>query len=145
MAWVVVVCLPPSEARSHVVAQHEARAEPFVLDLANRTAMQRIAPELADPEGQKFVELEVRRVENPKRLPLSFEVFYQDEAKARVRLGSFALFPPDNPGRFIVPTAGRLRAGGAIVVSLVVLREPGPDDRVRVTLDRITFRRLDTR
>jgi hypothetical protein len=136
LAWLGAAAGPAEER----APEASLRPRPYVIDLANRTVVRPIEPELAEPESQKFVELEVGAVENARRLPLSFEVFYRDEQQRKVRLGSFALFPPDNPGRFIVPTGGRVRRKGAIVVSLVVLRELRPDDRVRVVLERIAFR-----
>ena len=51
-----------------------------------------------------------------------------------------ALYPPDNPGTFLVATRGSIRPDGAIVVSMVVLDETEPSDQVQVTLKRIVFR-----
>ena len=150
MVWLAGACLSPDRpsaaaADRTVDADDGSRpgADPgprYEMDLANRTVVQRIGTEVADPASRRFVQFEVVRVENPRRLPLSFEVRYEDETGRRTWLGSFALFPPDNPGKFLVPTGGRLRAGGAVVVTMVVLQEPRPDDRVRVTLRRFSFR-----
>ena len=89
------------------------------------------------------VEIDIADVVNPKRIRLTFEVHYQRESGngEKLLLGSFALYPPDNPGKFIVATGGRLRSGGAIVLSMRVLDEVGPEDRVRVTVRQISFRR----
>lgn len=114
---------------------------PHELDLGNRTVRERIEPDVQDPERVKLVQFDVRSVENPERLPLSFEVFFESADAARTRLGTFALFPADKPGRFLVPTGGRLRQGGAVVVEMLVLQETGPDDRVRVVVERFTLRR----
>ena len=73
---------------------------------------------LAQSEGQRFVAVEVREVINPSRVPLTFEVAFRPVRGDPVRLGEFSLFPPDNPGRFIVATQGRVAAPGSIVVSL---------------------------
>lgn len=117
-----------------------AREDSFSLDLANRSVTKPIGPELAEPASAKFVEIEVSEVVNPKRIRLTFEVHYQPGNGEALQLGSFALYPPDDPGTFIVATGGRLRSGGAIVLSMNVLDEVGPQDRVRVTVRRISLR-----
>jgi hypothetical protein len=117
------------------------REESFSLDLANRSVTKPIGSGLADAASAKFVEVDISEVVNPKRLRLTFEVHYQPENGEQLQLGSFGLFPPDNPGRFIVATRGRLRSGGAIVLSMKVLDEVGPQDRVRVTVRGISLRR----
>ena len=113
----------------------------FSLDLTNRSVTRPIGPELADPALAKFVEIDIADVLNPKKIRLTFEVHYQRENGEKLLLGNFALFPPDNPGKFIVATRGRLRSGGAIVLSMLVLDEVGPQDRVRVKVRQISFRR----
>lgn len=117
------------------------RGGPYRLDLANKTVTQAIGPELGDAAAQKFVQVEVAAVVNPKRIPIAFEVHFRPEKGGRVMLGTFALFPPDNPGRFIVPTSGRLRSKGSIVLSMNTLQETGAADEVRVDVKRICFRR----
>jgi hypothetical protein len=114
--------------------------ESFSLDLANRSVTKPIGPELADPASVKFVEIDIADVLNPKRIRLTFEVHYRRENGEKLLLGSFALFPPDNPGKFIIATQGRLRNGGAIVLSMRVLDEVGTEDKVRVTVRQISFR-----
>lgn len=116
------------------------REESFSLDLANRSVTKPIGPELADPASAKFVEIDIADVVNPKRIRLTFEVHYQPGNGEKLLLGSFALYPPDNPGKFIVATRGRLRSGGAIVLSMQVLDEVVPEDRIRVTVRQISFR-----
>lgn len=125
----------PEEASATV-----PREDSFSLDLANRSATKPIGPELADAASAKFVEIDVSEVVNPKKIRLTFEVHYQGGNGEKLQLGSFALYPPDDPGTFIVATGGRLRSGGAIVLSMNVLDEVGPRDRVRVTVRRISFR-----
>ena len=68
--------------------------------------------------GDAFVAVEIREVVNPRRVPLTFEVGFQPAQGGLVRLGEFSLFPPDNPGRFIVATQGRIQDDGVIVVAM---------------------------
>ena len=117
-----------------------AREDSFSLDLTNRSVTMPIGPELGDAASARFVEVDIAEVLNPKKLRLTFEVHYQPKTGQKLELGSFALFPPDNPGKFIVATRGRLRSGGAIVLSMLVLDEVAPEDRVRVEVRQISFR-----
>jgi hypothetical protein len=110
------------------------------LDLQHRTIRQRIGPELDRPTQQKFVEIQIAAIVNPRRIRITFDVAFQPDEGEKVPLGSFAPFPPDNPGRFIVATGGKLRNEGAIVLSMAVLDETGPDDALSVTVKRISFR-----
>jgi hypothetical protein len=123
------------------VAAHGSEVEgTHTLDLSNRTMRQQIRAEIDRPAQQKFVEIEVASVVNPKRIRVTFDVDFQPDDGKRVPLGGFALFPPDNPGRFIVATSGKLGSKGCIVLSMVVLDETGPNDVLSVTVKRISFR-----
>lgn len=68
--------------------------------------------------GSKFVVIEITAVTNPRQLPLSFTVAYDSPARREVTLGTFSLFPPSNPGRFIIATQGQVKPGGKILLSL---------------------------
>ncbi len=139
-----LIALVPSFATTAAQAEPgEPMAVPgssFVLDLANRTASVPLGSELADPSAAKLVEIDVAEVSNPRRIGLSFEVRTMHQEGKPCFLGSFALFPPDRPGRFLVATRGSLRLGDVLEVSMVVLDEPSSDDRVRVGVKRISLR-----
>ena len=105
------------------------------LDSARPSIVQPI--DAAAIAAARFVQVEVATVDNARKYALSFNVDFRDADATSVRLGTFSLFPPDNPGTFIVPAQGKLRAGGSIVVSLVVVDTPAPDAQVRVGIGRI--------
>jgi len=105
------------------------------LDLANRSITQAVEPD--EVSGARFVQVEVTEVVNRKKTPLSFEVRYQGKDSTRIYLGSFALYPPDNPGKFIVATQGKVKGDGAIVLTLVVSEKVDAEDIVRVGIKRI--------
>lgn len=105
------------------------------LDLANRSITQAVEPD--EVSGSRFVQVEVTEVANPKKIPLSFEVRYQAKDDTRIYLGSFALYPSDNPGKFIVATQGKVKADGAIVLTLVVSEKVGAEDVVKVGIKKI--------
>jgi len=86
-----------------------------------------------------FVRVEVAKVDNPGKYALSFNVDFRDSDGKSIRLGTFSLFPPDNPGSFIVPVQHKLRAGGSVVVSLVIVDTPAPDAQVRVGIGKISL------
>jgi hypothetical protein len=89
-----------------------------VIDLSHPSFAEHV--DLHDSDGgvSDFVEVRIVQVDNPRRIGVLFEVSFVPDSGTPVRLGSFSLFPPDNPGRFIVATQHRVRSAGSIVVSL---------------------------
>ena len=115
------------------------KQDSLLLDLANREIVQPIGSELAEPARQKYVRVQITDVHNPRELRLTFEVRYRLHGGKEVLLGTFALFPPDNPGNFIVATRGELRKEGAVVLSMKVLDEVEPGDEVRLAVKPLSF------
>ena len=113
----------------------------YSLDLTNRTGVMTISQEVTTPQAIKFVQIEVAKVFNPQKIPLSFSVHYQPVHGEKSLLGTFSLFPPDNPGTFIVATRGELQSGGMVIVSLVPLEHVGEKAEIQVQLKRISFMR----
>lgn len=111
----------------------------YELSLKSPTVVQPIEPRDAAREDSKFVEVEVTGVVNPKKYPLTFRVHYQPKGGERIYLGSFSLYPADNPGKFIVATQGRLRGEGAVVLSLDIPENVGDKDALKVTVKRMKF------
>src|SRR5690606_19464377 len=68
--------------------------------------------------GNKFLLFEIVKVINPRSIPLNFIVHYQKPGKEQLYLGSFALYPNNNPGRFIVATQRMIDGEGEVVLSL---------------------------
>jgi hypothetical protein len=87
----------------------------------------------------KFVEIEVVEVTNQKRHPLTFEVSYRTSRGDQTRLGEFSLYPPDNPGKFIVPTQGKVREVGTLVLSVTTPDRPIGDDVIRAGVRPLRF------
>ena len=112
----------------------------FVLDLTRLQVTQAIGPELDAAAPHKFVQIEVAEVHNPKRLRLTFEVRYRRGTDEAIPLGSFALFPPDNPGTFLIATRGEVRNEGAIVLTMRVLDANTPEDQLSVRVKPFVFR-----
>src|SRR5262249_7350361 len=90
----------------------------YSLNAQHSTAEQRIGSELAAPEKQKFVQIELTKIDNPDKEAIIFELFFKPEKQDRVFLGTFSPFPADRPGKFIVATQGRLSAAGTLILSM---------------------------
>ena len=83
-------------------------------------------------QHSKFVIVEIARVENPRRVALQFRVSFEPREGADVVLGTFSLYPSNNPGRFIVATQGKVQSGGRILLSIMGQNKELRDVRVGV-------------
>lgn len=111
------------------------------LDTAHPTLTQRVEVAAQRARSARFVRVDIVQVTNPKEVALSFDVFFEPHEGARVWLGTFGPFPADNPGKFIIPTKGIVRAGGALVVSMVIPQGTAGAEAaaIRVAVGRITL------
>lgn len=66
----------------------------------------------------KFVIVRIGKITNPAHAPLTFAVAFRSSGNDLFELGSFSLYPSDNPGRFIVATQGKVAADGHIILAL---------------------------
>jgi hypothetical protein len=111
----------------------------YTLDPGHPVAEQVLGPDIDAASTLKFVQVEVGAVFNPRRIPLSFNVHFRPPNGEETLLGTFGLFPPDNPGTFIVATSGRLQSCGTVIVTLVPLATVNDPSEIRVQLKRIGF------
>ncbi|HKG61404.1 MAG TPA: hypothetical protein VKB05_16710 [Pyrinomonadaceae bacterium] len=111
----------------------------YSLNLQNPEITQKILPDDGDPAKARFVQVEVINVTNPQKRPARFEVRYRPNAGEKILLGSFSLYPPDNPGKFIVPTHGKVKAEGMLILSLAKSDSVVPGDVVEVTVRPMKF------
>jgi hypothetical protein len=111
----------------------------YYLDISNPSLSQPIDPASDQVESAKFVQVEVAEVVNPKKYGLTFDVYYQPTNDAKIWLGTFTLYPADNPGKFIVATQGKLRNEGTIVLGMVITDKVEANDQVKVGIKRIRF------
>lgn len=143
LCLIVVLCstcnarVPPLPAHSEDKRTPENKAL-YRLDVKNPTLVQAVEPSDHAQDG-KFVQVEVVEVKNPKNLVATFKVEYQTKDNQRVFLGTFTLYPSDNPGKFIVATQGKLRNEGAVVLTLVLPAEVKSDDVLSVAVKRMRF------
>ena len=111
----------------------------FSLDLQNPEITQKIRPGDGDPATARFVQVEVIKVTNPQKRTAQFQVHYQPNDGEKILLGAFSLYPPDNPGKFIVPTQGKVKAEGQLILSLVKSDEVVAGDVVKVDVHPMKF------
>lgn len=110
---------PAADDDSEAEAEQSRRAA-YVLSADARSVEAEVGVALDDRREARFLSIEVVDVENPELAPVQIEVRYQSpEGGAPRILGTFSLFPPDNPGEFLVATAGGVEEGGTLVLSLV--------------------------
>jgi hypothetical protein len=107
------------------------------LDAVTRTLTRAVDPASGPPGAARFVEVEVVEVFNPTLAGLSFEVFFDAADMPRVRLGTFSLFPADNPGTFIVATQGKVDRPGMLVLVMVTTAPVSAGVVLKVGIARI--------
>lgn len=108
------------------------------LDLSSPIAVQPMENRAGTAETVEFVEVEIVSVHNPGLRALTFEVRYQPKAGEVEYIGSFSLYPADNPGKFIVATQGKLRGEGEVILTMRPV-DLSPADSIRVSARRIRF------
>jgi len=79
------------------------------------------------------------KVVNPARAGLSSEVYFEPAGAPRVRLGTFSLFPADNPGTLIVPTQGKMDRAGTLIVAMLVTEPVPAGVPLKVRIGRIAL------
>jgi hypothetical protein len=85
---------------------------------------------------KKFVRVTAKQIINPKKLPLSFDLYWIT-GNQTLFLGSVVPFPSDNPGTFIIAIGGRLTSDGELELRLVLPDEWTRDDKVEVSFKRL--------
>lgn len=119
--------------------KYDQKTLPYHLDMSRPRVAQPIKLTPSEKGGApKFVQVEIASLENPKKHALTFEVSYELGEK-KIHLGSFSLYPADNPGRFLVATQGKLGSEGAIVLTLTVPKGIDPSDTINVTVRKIAL------
>ena len=109
------------------------------LDLDKPEVEQSIALAEADVANAKFVQVEVTQVTNPNNLPGRFQVYFQPREGEKILLGSFSLYPPSKPGKFIVPTQGKVKGEGKLILSLARSDRTKAGDVMRVEVKPLKF------
>ena len=112
-------------------AEAPAAARSFVLSRQQSSARLFEQSELP-PGGRHFLEFVVTDVLNPARQAAIFNVVSIQPTGDEDIVGSFALFPPDNPGRFTVLLDERVESVAAIGIRVEFSGSPGVQDAFSV-------------
>jgi hypothetical protein len=110
----------------------------FSLTLQHNTYDQPIRPEMVK-KGFRFVKIKISKVINPGMHFLAFEVYYRPPNMGKILLGSFSLYPADNPGEFIVSAKDIVSPEGDIILTMTSPDKIPTTDSVRVTGKQICF------
>lgn len=113
----------------------------YRLEIKKPEFYQPIDRKIQDPENYRFVETDIVAVGNPKLYPLRFEISFESAEKENTFLGTFSLFPADNPGSFIVPSQGKLEKGGRLIIKMVVPDDVGERDVLWADVREMRLRR----
>lgn len=126
---------------SNLLDQHKSKSDETVyfLDLDKPEIEQPVEAGDAALANAKFVQVEVTQVTNPKNRPARFEVRYEPKDGEKILLGSFSLFPSNNPGKFIVPTQGKVKSDGKLILTLAKSDKAVAGDVLRVGVKRLKF------
>lgn len=109
------------------------------LDLKKPELEQSIKLADQDVANAKFVQVEITNVINPNNVPARFEVHFQPREGEKILLGSFSLYPSNNPGKFIVPTQGKVKGEGKLILTLAKSDRVKPGDVVQVEVKPLKF------
>jgi len=133
--------LPSATTSSSPLNQNKSKSDETVhfLDLDKPEIEQPIEPVDTERAKSKFVQVEVTQVNNPQNRPVRFEVRYQPKDGEKILLGAFSLYPSNNPGKFIVPTQGKVKGEGKLILSLVKSDKAVAGDVVRVGVKKLKF------
>jgi hypothetical protein len=135
-------CRAPEPTSSGPVAAAVGQqpSGPSPLRLGGAPLLRSISPQDLDREGRPFVEVTLHRITNPDRVPVHFELTRLRPGEPALVLGTFAPFPPDNPGTFLVAAADLLAAGDQLSLELVPVDERDAERAgIEVELERFTL------
>lgn len=146
------VCLPvlllfaACNAANVTVAVNEANGdsgisqERYRLDTKNRVLTQQLDETTLERTAHDLVEVEVLEVVNPEKGAVGFEVSYET-GKERKFIGTFALYPSDKPGKFILRTSGKLEQPGKLILTLTSPDPSTSTDRFHIYVARMRLRK----
>lgn len=136
--FAVVSCNCSASTSSSPLNQNQSKSkndQSRSLDLDKSEIEQGVKLVEADLANAKFVQVDVVEVNNPRNLAVRFEVYFQPLEGEKIMLGSFSLYPPNNPGQFIVATQGKVKGKGKLILSLVKPDQVAAGDVVQVKVN----------
>ena len=101
-------------------------------------SFQQTLKDVASAGQKKFVRITAREIINPAQLAITFDLYYITGNKTEF-LGSVAPFPSDNPGSYIIATAGKLKSDGELELRLKFPEDWNKKDRLEVKFKKLTL------
>jgi hypothetical protein len=87
----------------------------------------------------RYIEVVIDGIDNPRLIPLRFRVYSPDRAGGERLLGSFASYPGNQPGRYLIQVPPQFQLGEVIVLALAPAADFSADDTVRVRIGSVKF------
>ena len=113
--------------------QEEYEVDLTILNCENSAAGFGVTPKIAD----EFFDWGIDVLTSGNHIWDKKEIMpYLDENRRILRPANY---PADNPGKFIVPTQGKVKQGGAVILSMVIPDEVSPQDTIKVSVRRMKF------
>src|SRR5688500_8219752 len=76
----------------------------------------------------RYIEVVIDGIDNPRLIPLRFRVYSPDRAGGERLLGSFASYPGNQPGRYLIQVPPQFQLGEVIVLALAPAADFSADD-----------------
>jgi hypothetical protein len=90
-------------------------------------------------KAHRYVKIKISQVTNPEMQYLAFDVFFRTDQKKKILLGSFSLFPANNPGEFVVATRGIIIGEGQLLISMTNPDGKPLSDLVKVAVNQVNL------
>jgi hypothetical protein len=126
----------PDTERSMMAVPEGGDAEQSTVTRAKPVASQRVAQ--APPSDLAFARVTIAAIENAAREPLYFELYLiRKDPSETVRLGSFAPFPPDRAGSYLIGLKTSVEQGDRLELRMIFTQpaEPGAGEPTQVRID----------
>ena len=126
----VVSCNAFEESTQHPRDAIEAETTLLSMMVVTRGIPVHIRPltvaEIQAPRN--FIEVELTQNDNPEKVPVYFELFLQRLGEPVTFLGTFAPYPPDNVGVYLIGLTDGFQIGDSLELRLLAVDPEQPGD-----------------
>ena len=135
----MAVMLDTAMALAMASGESPVIASSYVINADNLSVIYQVQHADIKPQHKKFVQIKIKRVINSSKIPLSFSVYRLPISAKKIFVGTFSLFPADNPGNFIVATQGKFQIDDRIVLALDAIETIDKNSDLQVIIDSISL------
>jgi len=114
-------------------------APSYIINANNLSVVYQVQHADIKPQHKKFIQVKIKSVINPSKISLSFNVYRLPITGKKSFVGTFSLFPSDNPGNFIVATQGKFKIDDQVEVALDVIDAIDKNINLQITIDSISM------